>query len=310
MSTVLAGVEPQEIWKNFEALAAIPRASTKEAAVREHILKLAESRAGAAGGRGRKRSRPQARLPWPRVRAGHRPAGPSGHGLRKERRHRVSTSIPMASASSARMTGFTAMAPPSALIMASAWPPRSPSWRAKPFDTSPWSLSSRWRKKPPWAAPPPSSPECLKARYLFNLDNEERGTLCIGCAGGLNTRATRRVRFQAPGADSACRVKVSGLKGGHSGVDIHLGRGNAIRILGGALQLLSSSSRWNSPISRAAAPTTQFRARPRPSSSAPPQTKPSSSPSWRSLPPMSVPTSAPSIPTCRSRWNRSAFRNT
>ena len=41
MSTALAGVEPREIWKHFEALAAIPRASTKEAAARAHVLKLA-----------------------------------------------------------------------------------------------------------------------------------------------------------------------------------------------------------------------------------------------------------------------------
>ena len=41
MATVLAGVEPHEIWGHFEALAAIPRASTKEAAAREHVLKLA-----------------------------------------------------------------------------------------------------------------------------------------------------------------------------------------------------------------------------------------------------------------------------
>ena len=81
-------------------------------------------------------------------------------------------------------------------------------------------------------------PGVLKARYLLNLDNEERGTLCIGCAGGLNTRAHRKVAFQVAGAGSAYRVKVAGLKGGHSGVDIHLGRGNAVRILGGVLQLV------------------------------------------------------------------------
>jgi len=46
------------------------------------------------------------------------------------------------------------------------------------------------------------------------------------------------VAFHAPKANAAYRVKVTGLKGGHSGVDIHLGRGNAVRILGSTLQLL------------------------------------------------------------------------
>src|ERR1700687_1868187 len=41
MSSALAGVEPREVWKHFEALAAIPRASTKEAAAREYVRKLA-----------------------------------------------------------------------------------------------------------------------------------------------------------------------------------------------------------------------------------------------------------------------------
>lgn len=78
----------------------------------------------------------------------------------------------------------------------------------------------------------------LKAKYFLNLDGEEKGTLCIGCSGGVNTTARRKVAMRAASADSAYKVKVSGLKGGHSGVDIHLGRGNAIRVLGGVVQRL------------------------------------------------------------------------
>jgi dipeptidase D len=76
----------------------------------------------------------------------------------------------------------------------------------------------------------------LKSKYFLNLDGEEKGTLCIGCAGGILTRARCRVSMQVPLAKAAWRIKVSGLRGGHSGVDIHLGRGNAIRILGATLQ--------------------------------------------------------------------------
>ena len=76
----------------------------------------------------------------------------------------------------------------------------------------------------------------LRSKYFLNLDNEEKGTLCIGCSGGVNTIARRKLTLQTSPAGSAYRIKVSGLKGGHSGVDIHLGRGNAIRILGNALQ--------------------------------------------------------------------------
>ncbi len=79
----------------------------------------------------------------------------------------------------------------------------------------------------------------LKAKYFLNLDGEERGTLCVGCAGGVKTTGRRKVGLRTPGSGNVARtIKVSGLKGGHSGVDIHLGRGNAIRILAGVLQRL------------------------------------------------------------------------
>jgi dipeptidase D len=78
----------------------------------------------------------------------------------------------------------------------------------------------------------------LKSKYFLNLDNEENGTLCIGCSGGVKTTARRKVQLRPAGAGSTWRIKVSGLKGGHSGVDIHQGRGNALRIMGGTLQVL------------------------------------------------------------------------
>jgi dipeptidase D len=76
----------------------------------------------------------------------------------------------------------------------------------------------------------------LRSKYFLNLDNEEKDTICIGCAGGIKTIARRKISLQPAGGNAAWRIKVSGLKGGHSGVDIHLGRGNALRILGGTLQ--------------------------------------------------------------------------
>ena len=79
----------------------------------------------------------------------------------------------------------------------------------------------------------------LKAKYFLNLDGEEKGTLCIGCSGGVNTTARRKVTLKSPTGNTAYKVKVSGLKGGHSGVDIHLGRGNAIRVLGTVVQRLT-----------------------------------------------------------------------
>ena len=85
----------------------------------------------------------------------------------------------------------------------------------------------------------------LQSKYLLNLDSEEEGYLTIGCAGGVDTIATRKLQLGAPSAGKkAFRLKVSGLKGGHSGIDIPAGRGNAIRILGQVLYALRSEFKF------------------------------------------------------------------
>ena len=78
----------------------------------------------------------------------------------------------------------------------------------------------------------------LKSKFFLNLDNEETGTICIGCAGGIKTTGRRKLALRPATANAAWRIRVAGLKGGHSGVDIHQGRGNALRILGSVLQNL------------------------------------------------------------------------
>lgn len=79
----------------------------------------------------------------------------------------------------------------------------------------------------------------MKAKYLLNLDSEEEGYLTIGCAGGVDTIATRKLSLGAPKAGAkALKLKVFGLKGGHSGIDINGHRGNAIRLLSQVLVAL------------------------------------------------------------------------
>ncbi len=86
------------------------------------------------------------------------------------------------------------------------------------------------------------SPDLLKGNKMLNLDTEEEGAVYIGCAGGMDSVAVKAMRRVAPGASkSAYRVKVTGLKGGHSGLDIHTGRGNAIKLLARLLRKLVAS---------------------------------------------------------------------
>ncbi len=75
-------------------------------------------------------------------------------------------------------------------------------------------------------------PGFLKSEILLNLDSEDEGQLYIGCAGGQDTLAWLPYQKQAvPNGYEALKIRVSGLKGGHSGDDINKGRANAIQLL-------------------------------------------------------------------------------
>lgn len=80
------------------------------------------------------------------------------------------------------------------------------------------------------------SPTLLAGRRLINLDSEEEGSVTIGCAGGATTLLELPLDDVPLGPDeTALEVRLHGLKGGHSGLDIHLQRGNAIVLLTRAL---------------------------------------------------------------------------
>ncbi|WP_423187556.1 aminoacyl-histidine dipeptidase [Alishewanella sp. d11] len=72
----------------------------------------------------------------------------------------------------------------------------------------------------------------LEAEILINTDSEQEGEIYMGCAGGVDAEFTVPVQWQPlPAGHQAYRLTISGLKGGHSGVNIHLGRGNANKLL-------------------------------------------------------------------------------
>ncbi|MBL8430529.1 MAG: aminoacyl-histidine dipeptidase [Dechloromonas sp.] len=72
----------------------------------------------------------------------------------------------------------------------------------------------------------------LQGRLMLNLDTEEWGEFYLGCAGGLDVNVERAgVAEPVPAGFEVCRIALRGLRGGHSGVDIHEERGNAIKLL-------------------------------------------------------------------------------
>lgn len=73
----------------------------------------------------------------------------------------------------------------------------------------------------------------LQGKQMINLDTEQEGELMVGCAGAVDIKADFQYKLEKgiPEGDKAVRITLNGLKGGHSGMDIHLGRGNACKLL-------------------------------------------------------------------------------
>ena len=73
----------------------------------------------------------------------------------------------------------------------------------------------------------------LSGSMMINLDTEEEGELCIGCAGGRDANITFNFKpdIDVDKGDVAYKISLKGLKGGHSGVQIHLGHANANKLM-------------------------------------------------------------------------------
>ncbi len=72
----------------------------------------------------------------------------------------------------------------------------------------------------------------FNGKILLNMDSEDEGELFVGCAGGVDANITFKYNEVAiPNGDIALEIRLSGLKGGHSGLEINYGRANAIKLM-------------------------------------------------------------------------------
>ncbi len=236
MTTALVDLEPKELWKHFDALAAIPRASTKEAAARDYVLSVArrlglEAVHDDAGNTViRKPARPGRESAPMALLQGHLDmVCEKNEGTP----HNFDTDPIKVKRDGDWLTadGTTLGADNGVGVSAALAVMESDDIAHGPLE---FVFTIDEESGLTGAAEFP--PGLLHSKYFLNLDNEEKDTICIGCAGGLKTIARRKIAFQPAKANAGWRIKVMGLKGGHSGVDIHQGRGNALRILGGVLQ--------------------------------------------------------------------------
>ena len=84
-------------------------------------------------------------------------------------------------------------------------------------------------------------PKNVSGKTLINIDSEEEGILTVSCAGGCTSRINIPIIWESadPGR-AAYTIDISGLQGGHSGVEIHKGRANANKLMARLLKSISS----------------------------------------------------------------------
>ena len=238
MTSALQGLEPKRVWKHFDALAAIPRASTKEAAARDYVLAQAK-RVGLTAVHDKvgntvisKPARPGRENAPMALLQGHLDmVCEKNEGTP----HNFDTDpIKVVRDGDWLKADGTTLGSDNGIGVAAALAVME----SDDIAHGPLEFVFTIDEETGLTGATEFPAGLLKSKYFLNLDNEERGTLCIGCSGGVNTTARRKVTLRPARLGAAWRIKVSGLRGGHSGVDIHQGRGNAVRILGLVLQRL------------------------------------------------------------------------
>jgi dipeptidase D len=236
MSSVVTELEPKIVWKHFDALTQIPRPSTKEDAARKYVISIADKlglehvQDKAGNLVVRKPARPGRE---------HAPmAALQGHldmvcEQNEGTHHNFDTDpIKVVRREDWLYADGTTLGSDNGVGVATALAVMESS----DINHGPLEFVFTIDEETGLTGASDFQPGLLKSKYFLNLDGEEKDTLCIGCAGGINTFVRRKITHKPASAGSALRIKVYGLKGGHSGVDIHLGRGNAVRILGRVLQ--------------------------------------------------------------------------
>src|SRR5271157_6002008 len=209
MTTALLDLEPKAVWKHFDALAAIPRASTKEAAARDYVLSIAK-RHGLEAVQDKAGNTVIRKPAYP-----GREAAPmallQGHlDMVCEKNEgtvhnfdvdpiRVVRNDDWLKADGTTLGADNGIGVAAALaVMESTDIAHGPLEFAFTIDEESGLTG---------AVEFPAG--LLKAKYFLNLDNEETGTLCIGCSGGIKTTARRKLTLRPAAVGVGYRVKVS-----------------------------------------------------------------------------------------------------
>ena len=242
MNSPIQQLEPQALWRNFHALTRIPRPSGYEAEVREYLLGFGAARGleSVADDGGnviiRKPATPGREACRGVVIQGHMDMVPQANSnvVHDFERDPIETLI---DGEWVRARNTTLGADNGIGVAAALAVLESGELEHGPLEVLITSDEERGM-----TGALALRPGALQGGVLLNTDSEEEGELCIGCAGGANSDTRLEYRPEPvlePGIPF--RIYISGLKGGHSGVDIGLGRGNANKLVFRLLKHLTAN---------------------------------------------------------------------
>jgi dipeptidase D len=239
MVSAIEGLKPELVWKRFAEISRIPRCSRKEAAAAKYVLDVAKKlklqakadhfgnvivRKPASSGRERVRS-----------------VALQGHldmvcEKNKDTVHDFSKdSIKLVRQGNILKANGTTLGADNGIAVAA----NLAIMEDRTLDHGPLEFLFTVDEETGLTGASNLAPDFVESRTLLNLDSEEEGALYVGCSGGKDTLGTWTVVFEnAPDQTSAVQVRVAGLKGGHSGLEIDKGRGNAIKIMNRVLLAL------------------------------------------------------------------------
>ncbi len=241
MSIAIEGLKPELIWKRFADISRIPRCSRKEAAVAKYVLDFAkkcglQAKSDQCGNVVVKKPASPGRE---RVRSvalqGHldmvcEKNAETAHDFLKDPIELVRRgNLLMAKGTTLGADNGIAVAANLAIM------------EDRSLEHGPLELLFTVDEETGLTGASNLAPDFIESKTLLNLDSEEEGALYVGCSGGKDTIGEWAIQFEdAPDQMSGVQIKVSGLKGGHSGVEIDRGRSNAIKIMNRFLRALDS----------------------------------------------------------------------
>ena len=243
MSSAIDGLEPQLLWKHFAALSRIPRGSKNEAAAAQFVLDTArqlglEARQDAAG---------NVLVEKPATAGQERAASvclqshldmvceknaDKVHDFTKD-------PIELVREGNVLRANGTTLGADNGIGVAAALAVAED----RSLEHGPLELLFTIDEETGLTGAQRLEPGFVRSRILLNLDSEEEGEIYVGCAGGQDTQGTWKVVREAARPNMvALELRVTGLRGGHSGLEIDKGRGNALKILNRVLLALAEGA--------------------------------------------------------------------